>query len=181
MVMKIIKTANYAKLSLSKAEWLTLGYNAGWLKKAQQTPLDGNPMTPNPAPSVPPVAAKPKRIADEIIDYPQGEDISDVLLSEIPELAAGRVTQENDGIGPYEFWGQKSFDKGRDYEVLETFTVAMDVTGSQYDDVRNPETSAELPLVSGPVGDGDMQWVASGNPKQVGDRVFAVYTVSEQQ
>lgn len=26
---------------------------------------------------------------------------------------------ENDGIGPYEFWGQKCNDRGRDYLVIE--------------------------------------------------------------
>lgn len=25
---------------------------------------------------------------------------------------------ENDGIGPYEYWGQKCYDKGKDYLVI---------------------------------------------------------------
>ena len=30
-----------------------------------------------------------------------------------------RYWWENDGIGPYEFWGQKCFDDGRDYLAIE--------------------------------------------------------------
>lgn len=30
------------------------------------------------------------------------------------------VSVENDGIGAYEFWGYKGFDKGSDYSLVET-------------------------------------------------------------
>jgi hypothetical protein len=31
------------------------------------------------------------------------------------------ITIENDGIGPYEYWGAKGFDKGHDYPVVEEY------------------------------------------------------------
>ena len=34
---------------------------------------------------------------------------------------------ENDGIGPYEFWGQRGIDKGHDYVVI--FKTDWDKTG----------------------------------------------------
>lgn len=35
---------------------------------------------------------------------------------------SGDITIENDGIGPYEFWGQKCYDAGHDYPVIENIT-----------------------------------------------------------
>lgn len=40
----------------------------------------------------------------------------------------------NDGIGPYEFWGQKCFDKGKDY--LEVVGVEWDKTGFTEEEVE---------------------------------------------
>jgi len=41
-----------------------------------------------------------------------GEDSFDVQLE-------GTLELQNDGIGSYEYWGQKCYDRGEDYYILE--------------------------------------------------------------
>lgn len=74
---------------------------------------------------------KTKKIADVVwtladADGQISEDtLSDICIEEAPDHA--RV--ENDGIGPYEFWGQKCFDPGKNYVEFDGFTIAFDATG----------------------------------------------------
>lgn len=37
--------------------------------------------------------------------------------------ASYEVEWENDGIGSYEYWGAKGFDKGNDYAVVEDYSL----------------------------------------------------------
>lgn len=43
-----------------------------------------------------------------------GEDTIKVTLE-------GELTKQNDGIGAYEYWGQKCYDRGEDYYILEDY------------------------------------------------------------
>lgn len=49
----------------------------------------------------------------------------EVELETRPESVEIRVDTEgvwnNDGIGPYEFWGQRCYDAGRNYFVINTW------------------------------------------------------------
>jgi len=48
------------------------------------------------------------------ITIENGEDSFDVQLD-------GTLEKQNDGIGSYEYWGQKCYDRGEDYYILEDF------------------------------------------------------------
>lgn len=47
----------------------------------------------------------------------------------------------NDGIGPYEYWGQKCFDKGTDY--LEIINTDWDRTGFSKEEIDFIESEIE--------------------------------------
>lgn len=60
---------------------------------------------------------RPVRVTDyKTEEIPTGENI----FTEV-ELEASLVLENND-IGPYEFWGQKGYDRGIDYFALEEVT-----------------------------------------------------------
>jgi hypothetical protein len=94
--MKIIQTASgKKKLKLSKKEWERMGLQAGWIRLRASTVnyTDTVPTT---------------------VTLPDGNEY-DVLVTV-------RVTNiGNNGIGSYEFWGTKGFDRGNDY--VEDFEI----------------------------------------------------------
>lgn len=47
----------------------------------------------------------------------------------------GSPTVENDGIGPYEYWGYKCFDKGEDYQVLEELDYDKSLYSKEQNDI----------------------------------------------
>ena len=50
-------------------------------------------------------------------------------LKEVIEKTEIHTVCENNGIGPYEFWGHKGFDKGNDYLIIdEADSIALTVT-----------------------------------------------------
>jgi len=49
----------------------------------------------------------------------------------------GEIAIENDGIGHYEYWGQKCYDKGHDYPVLYSCTWERSLfTDEQNDEIE---------------------------------------------
>ncbi len=48
---------------------------------------------------------------------------------------------ENDGIGPYEYWGQVCYDKGTDYAVI--VGTEWDKTGFTPEEVKEVEAAIE--------------------------------------
>ena len=60
------------------------------------------------------------------------------------EVEAEITSWGNDGIGPYEFWGARGYDHGRDY--VDEFEIT-DLT------VRDSKTNQELPELVGKVRD----------------------------
>lgn len=51
---------------------------------------------------------------------------------------------QNDGIGPYEFWGQKCYDRGRNYFEIETWD--WDKTGFTPEEIAEIETAIEAKI-----------------------------------
>jgi len=73
----------------------------------------------------------------DLVNIPKNfDDAFDALVGACEEAMDGIepcVSKENSGIGPYEYWGQKCFDKGHDYIVIEgnesaDVTVHCDIT-----------------------------------------------------
>jgi len=48
------------------------------------------------------------------ITIENGEHFFDVELE-------AELTKQNDGIGSYEYWGQKCYDRGEDYYIMEDY------------------------------------------------------------
>lgn len=65
---------------------------------------------------------------------------------------------ENDGIGPYEFWGQKCFDKGTDRAVIISWE--WNKTGF---------TAEEIALVDAKIEVDKSQWEGEIEPIDYGD------------
>jgi hypothetical protein len=53
----------------------------------------------------------------------------------------------NDGIGPYEYWGQKCFDKGRDY---------VEITSTEWNKVGY--TAEEIKVIEGEIEKAKGKW-----------------------
>lgn len=51
---------------------------------------------------------------------------------------------ENNGIGAYEYWGAKGFDKGTDYVVIDS--TDYDKTGFSPEDIKEIEAAIEKEL-----------------------------------
>jgi len=108
--MKILKTASGNKLKLSKKEWQGIGKKAGWMKSAK---------------SVNHPAEVLYTASINGVDY-------DLEVSIVIDSI------ENDGIGSYEFWGAKEFDKGTD--SIGDFSI----TNVTLDDPSRSFTSKEV-------------------------------------
>ena len=51
--------------------------------------------------------------------------VREAVEDAVEELAAGHCRTEWDGIGPYEFWGQRCNDRGRERVEFDGFTLAI--------------------------------------------------------
>lgn len=62
----------------------------------------------------------------KVTDRVPGDDLlarlDDAMLT---FLEKAQLSVENDGIGPYEFWGMKGVDRGRDYPVYDDHPLVM--------------------------------------------------------
>jgi hypothetical protein len=69
----------------------------------------------------------------------------EVELETRPEPVEIEVTTEgiweNDGIGAYEYWGQKCYDRGTDYFTIETWD--WDKTGFTPEEIATVESAIE--------------------------------------
>ncbi len=120
--MKLEKTTSgVKKITMSKAEWLNIGKQAGWIsRKASMTAT----------------------VNYEIVYL---GDPWDATVS----IVVTKVG--NDGIGPYEFWGARGFDKGSNY--VEEFEIEnIEIPGLELsaedeariiNDLKNNEAFAE--------------------------------------
>jgi len=113
------------------------------------------------------------------------DNIEETVKNNVCEMIEDHCVIENDGIGSYEFWGQKCVDKGNEYVVFEGLTLEYDVTKL----ALTEEQSENLPSVSGcdqvtlnasEYSDGvqaDINWTATGSLKQKDNKTFLVYEV----
>lgn len=182
--MEINKQDKKVSVSMSQAEWRNIGKKAGWLKSAQTVdpvaPVS-QPASLTPTPPPAPVA-KPKRPAYDTIKYTG--DINDDIFNYMDQNGERFVDSEMDGIGAYEFQGQKGFDKGTRNTALNEVTVAVDVTGSQYDESQAQQMWEEVPDVQGSFDYGDdlesitIYYTGHGNVQDVNGRKLAIYTLT---
>jgi len=73
--------------------------------------------------------------ADELMD-----EIYDAI-SEIMEDCTPQVSIENDGIGSYEYWGDKCYDAGTDYVLIEgneeeAMNLVIDISNIDQDQLK---------------------------------------------
>ena len=115
MNMKITKNASgKTKIKISKSEWETIGTKMGWMKKAN-------------------------------CNYHQDIYYTITINGQEYDIIVGvRITRiENDGIGPYEFWGAKGYDKGQNYiDDFDIENVKMDSGNPDIDFL--PEQKAKI-------------------------------------
>ena len=111
--MKVVKTSGVAKVTLSMKEWEDIGRTAGWLKRVKSS-----------------------------INYPASVnyflEVDGVPYELVVQIRITNIA--NDGIGNYEFWGARGFDRGRDY--IEDFEIedVEDISGR----VLTPEEKEKL-------------------------------------
>jgi hypothetical protein len=189
--MKIVKQTNSYEVKLSFQEWKNIGIKTGWFRQAQMTdvalPPDPStvtpPVLPKPAAVPQPLPQKPKKpkpIAQEVIPY-EGGDLEGEVEMHVDAVIENYTRQENSGIGNYEFHGQVGNDIGEDYAAFDGFSLAVNVTGSVYDEFAHPDNSQELPFPSGrsSAGDSTISWKAHGKLQQLGGKTYAMFYVEE--
>ena len=113
------------------------------------------------------------------------EALEDTIRDDVDCLIDDACEVENDGIGAYEFWGQKCYDKGTDYITFNGLELVYDVTALQLSD----EDKENLPIASGiahvALGDeyneveSDIHWTAKGKVFVEGDKTFLLYSVTD--
>jgi len=71
--------------------------------------------------------------------------LDEINVASNPELTEIEVTLsyywENDGIGPYEYWGAKGFDRGVDYVVIDDYSY--DTTGMTPEEITTINSMCE--------------------------------------
>lgn len=65
----------------------------------------------------------------------------DTQDKEVEILVDCEYEVENNGIGEYEYWGQKCFDKGTDYDVIISWE--WDKTGFTPEEIKEIEKSID--------------------------------------
>ena len=74
--------------------------------------------------------------------------LDEVEIAARPDVTEIEVTLsyywENDGIGPYEYWGAKGFDHGHDYVVIEDYSY--DKEGLTADEIATIDSMIEKML-----------------------------------
>lgn len=71
--------------------------------------------------------------------------LDEVEIASRPDVTSIEVTLsyvwENDGIGPYEYWGAKGFDHGHNYVVIEDYSY--DQTGMTPEEIKTIDSMIE--------------------------------------
>lgn len=68
-------------------------------------------------------------------------------------ISQGGVELENSGIGYYEYWGAKCFDKGRDFLLYagpQAITIPLEqITEDTHDDIENGDADISYTFIEG--------------------------------
>ena len=167
--MKVFKKANgKTSVQISRSEWNKIGIEKGWITSQFQPQLQQKPKAPQP-------------IAQEIVPF-DGGNLAEEITNHVSMVAENYVSPEQDGIGDYEFQGQRGFDKGSTFDVFDGFTLAVDITGSAYDSFHHAEHFEEIPYVTGNFrtnANSEIYWAGSGQLKQHNGRIYAVYNIEQ--
>ena len=71
--------------------------------------------------------------------------LDEVEIASRPDVTSIEVTLsyvwENDGIGPYEYWGSVGFDRGHDYVTIEDYSY--DKTGMTAEEIKTIDSMIE--------------------------------------
>jgi len=74
--------------------------------------------------------------------------LDEVEIASRPDVTSIEVTLsyywENDGIGPYEYWGSVGFDRGHDYVTIEDYSY--DKTGMTAEEIKTIDSMIETML-----------------------------------
>lgn len=74
--------------------------------------------------------------------------LDEVEIASRPDVTSIEVTLsyywENNGIGPYEYWGSVGFDRGHDYVTIEDYSY--DKTGMTAEEIKTIDSMIETML-----------------------------------
>ena len=74
--------------------------------------------------------------------------LDEVEIASRPDVTSIEVTLsyiwENDGIGPYEYWGSVGFDRGNNYVTIEDYSY--DKTGMTDEEIKTIDSMIETML-----------------------------------
>ena len=74
--------------------------------------------------------------------------LDEVEIASRPDVTSIEVTLsyiwENDGIGPYEYWGSVGFDRGNNYVTIEDYSY--DKTGMTAEEIKTIDSMIETML-----------------------------------
>ena len=123
-----------------------------------------------------------KSIYDNAAEISSDGDIEATIASEVNDNLHNHCHMENSGHGAFEHFGNRGYDKGTNYPVLDDYEIAIDITGFTDVDEENVKGHGTY-VIGDSFGKADdesyrIDWIANFEKVVVENgKVYQVYSI----